>query len=72
VREGVNGFVVEPSDTKAMGAALARLAVDPELRSRMSQAAYDETRSRTPNASAHGYLEAVQTALDSGSSSDCT
>ena len=67
VREGVNGFVVEPSETKAMGAALARLAADPELRSRMSQAAYDATRSRTPKASAHGYLEAVQTALDSGS-----
>ena len=63
VDDGVNGFVIEPTDTKAMTAALARLATDPALRSRMSGAAHEATRSRTPDASAAGYLRAVQSAL---------
>jgi glycosyltransferase involved in cell wall biosynthesis len=63
VRDGVNGYVVEPTDTKAMSSALARLATDPTLRSRMGYAAHNATRSRTPAASASGYLRAVQTAL---------
>ena len=63
VHDGVNGYVVEPTDTKAMSSALARLATDPTLRSRMGNAAHEATRSRTPAASASGYLRAVQAAL---------
>ena len=65
IRDGVNGFVVDPTDTTAMSSALARLA-DPQLRARMSQVASEATRSRTPAASAHSYLRAVHVALGLG------
>ncbi len=38
VREGVDGFLVEPGDIDALADALARLAADPELRARMGAA----------------------------------
>jgi glycosyltransferase involved in cell wall biosynthesis len=39
VRDGVEGFVVPPGDAAALAEALQRLARDPELRSRMGEAA---------------------------------
>ena len=59
VRDGHNGFVVEPTDVDAMAAAITRLARDPELRARMGRAAREGTRGRTPAGSSRGYLEAV-------------
>lgn len=67
VRDGDNGFVVEPRDTAATSATLVRLATDSQLRARMSRAAVEATRGRTPAASASGYLRAVQAALSTGS-----
>ena len=37
VRDGVDGFLVEPGDTDAAADRLAQLAADPELRSRMGE-----------------------------------
>jgi glycosyltransferase involved in cell wall biosynthesis len=38
VRDGIDGFLVEPGDVDAMADRLARLAADPELRRRMGEA----------------------------------
>ena len=62
VRDGINGFVVDPLDTGALAATIARLASAPELREEMGRAAYIATRDRTPAATAAGYLEAVEAA----------
>jgi len=37
VRDGVDGFLVEPGDTDAAAASLATLAADPELRARLGE-----------------------------------
>ena len=63
VRDGVNGFVVEPTDTDAMAAAIARLGRDPRLRARMGEAAHTGTLGRSPATSATGYVQAVEAAL---------
>lgn len=63
VRPGINGFVVDPRNTAAMAAAIAWLAGEPEMRTKMGRSSYELTRARTPEASAAGYLEAVETAL---------
>ena len=63
VRDGVNGFVIDPRQTTAMAGSIARLARDPELRMRMGRRSYELTLSRTPAASAGGYVEAVEAAL---------
>jgi glycosyltransferase involved in cell wall biosynthesis len=63
VRDGVNGFIVDPSQTTAMAEAIARLAREPTLRTRMGRRSYELTLGRTPEASAVGYVEAVQAAL---------
>ncbi len=63
VTDGVNGLVVDPTDTVAMAAAIARLGADPELRRKLGQAACAATGDRTPSASAAGYLGAVQAAI---------
>jgi glycosyltransferase involved in cell wall biosynthesis len=39
VRDGIEGFVVQPEDPDALAAALERLARDPDLRRRMGEAA---------------------------------
>jgi glycosyltransferase involved in cell wall biosynthesis len=63
VRDGENGFVVDPRDTRSFARAIACLARDLDLRARMGRAAHEATRARTPAASAEGYLEAVETAI---------
>jgi glycosyltransferase involved in cell wall biosynthesis len=63
IRDGVNGFVVDPCDTKAMAAAITRVAASPGLRARMGRAALAATRGRTPARAAVGYLTAVQAAI---------
>lgn len=62
VRDGISGFVVDPLDTGALAATIARLASAPELRDEMGRAAYTATRGRTPAATAAGYLKAVEAA----------
>jgi glycosyltransferase involved in cell wall biosynthesis len=68
VRDGVNGFVVNPTDTLGMAAAIGRLAREPELRTRMGHRSHELTLARTPEASAAGYMEAVEAALAMGGS----
>lgn len=63
VHDGVQGFVVDPRNTAAMAAAIARLACSPELRTRMGRAAHAATLGRTPAATAAGYLQAVEAAI---------
>jgi glycosyltransferase involved in cell wall biosynthesis len=63
VRDGINGFVIDPMNTPAMAAAIQRLAEAPELRSQMGQAARAATSGRTPEAAAAGYLKAVSAAI---------
>jgi glycosyltransferase involved in cell wall biosynthesis len=46
VREGIDGFLVEPGDTEAMADRLARLAGDVELRRRMGAAGREHVQSR--------------------------
>jgi glycosyltransferase involved in cell wall biosynthesis len=63
VREGVEGFVVDPRDTRAFAAAIARLAASRELQARLGRAAHEATRGRTPDATAAGYIGAVEAAV---------
>jgi phosphatidylinositol alpha-1,6-mannosyltransferase len=63
VVDGVNGLVVDPDDTAGFTAALVRLASDRALRGRLGRAAHAATSERTPGATAHGYLAAVDAAL---------
>lgn len=46
VREGIDGFLVEPGDAAAMAERLARLAVDPELGLRLGAAGRDRVLER--------------------------
>jgi glycosyltransferase involved in cell wall biosynthesis len=46
VRDGVDGFVVEPGDTAALAARLAELAADPALRDRMGAAGRERVLER--------------------------
>ena len=46
VRDGVDGFVVEPGDTAALAARLAELAADPALRERMGAAGRERVLER--------------------------
>lgn len=46
VADGVTGLVVPPADAAALGKALSRLAMDPQLRKRMGAAARERIRSR--------------------------
>jgi glycosyltransferase involved in cell wall biosynthesis len=46
VRDGVDGFLVEPGDVDAMAERLARLAADPDLRRRMGEAGSTSVRER--------------------------
>jgi glycosyltransferase involved in cell wall biosynthesis len=46
VRDGVDGFLVEPGDIDAMADRLARLAGDPKLRRRMGEAGRASVRER--------------------------
>jgi glycosyltransferase involved in cell wall biosynthesis len=63
-----NGLVADPDDLDAMAAAIARLASDRDLRERLGRAAYESTLTRTPEAAARGYLEAVAAARAGGRS----
>jgi len=62
VRDGIEGFVVDPRDTAAVADSIARLAASPELRARMGRAAQDATRGHTPEATAADYVGAIEAA----------
>lgn len=63
VRDGVEGFVVDPRDTAAVADSIARLAASPQLRAKMGPAAQDATRGHTPEATAADYLSAIEAAV---------
>jgi glycosyltransferase involved in cell wall biosynthesis len=63
VRHGESGLVADPYDIGAMAAALVALATDPGLRQRLGRAAHAATLSRTPEATARGYLAALDRVL---------
>jgi glycosyltransferase involved in cell wall biosynthesis len=63
IEDGRTGLVRDPLDHAGLAAALVRLADDPDLRRRLGDAARDEARDRTPDATAAGYVEAVSEAL---------
>jgi glycosyltransferase involved in cell wall biosynthesis len=58
VVENGNGFVREPTDEDALADVLVRLARDPLLRSRLGKAAHAQTKHRTPERAAQGYVAA--------------
>ncbi len=58
VRDGVNGIVIDPCDTSAFAAAIARLADDPALRARMGAASGRHAAAcLTMERSARAYVE---------------
>jgi glycosyltransferase involved in cell wall biosynthesis len=63
VRDGIEGFVVDPRDTAAMADSIARLGAFPELRAKLGHAAQATTRDHTPQATAADYLGAIEAAV---------
>ncbi len=59
VRDGVNGFVVEPT-ARGIADALQTFAEDPELARRMGIAARETARERTPERARTQLLSAVE------------
>jgi len=60
VRDGVDGWVVDPRDTKLMSQALSRLIDDPGLRTRMGVSALDRVREIAGvDRSAASFVEAI-------------
>ncbi len=55
------GLVADPHDIDAWEKALTRLAGEPGVRERLGIAGAQATRGRTPEASAAGYVEAIET-----------
>ncbi|NTW38278.1 MAG: glycosyltransferase family 4 protein [Cellulomonadaceae bacterium] len=64
VEDGVNGFIVDP-DGPSIAAAIARLAQDPDLASRMGVAALETVSALTPARAARQLLDAVETVASS-------
>lgn len=60
VVDGETGLVADPRDTDAWATAVVRMADDAGLRERLGTAAALATRSRTPEASAEGYVDAIE------------
>jgi glycosyltransferase involved in cell wall biosynthesis len=46
VRDGMDGFLVEPGDTEAAASRLAELAADPKLRTRLGESGRAYVRGR--------------------------
>ena len=66
IRHGENGLVVDPDDRQALAAALLSLAADADLRRRLGEQARRDSHTRTPLATAEGYLAAVDAVLMPG------
>lgn len=64
VDDGTNGIVVDPDDVASWSATLVRLAGDARLRRRLGRAAFASTVDRTPEATARGYLAAVEQTIE--------
>jgi len=61
VQDGWNGFVVQPGDASQLAAAMARLAVDAELRAKMGSRSRERIETYSPAAWAEGLVKAVET-----------
>jgi glycosyltransferase involved in cell wall biosynthesis len=59
VRDGRNGLVVPAGDSRALSAAMVRLAGDPELRRRLGAAGAQDVRAYTYDAWATGFSQAL-------------
>ena len=62
--DGVNGFVVDPSDISAYSEAIRALAEDPQMRERMGAASREIAKSSLmPEHAAAGYVRAIERAI---------
>jgi glycosyltransferase involved in cell wall biosynthesis len=58
IRDGENGFIVNPLEPQGLAHALQKLMIDPELIRKMGKARHDEDRAYfTPSNTANGFLE---------------
>jgi glycosyltransferase involved in cell wall biosynthesis len=58
IRDGENGFIVNPLEPQGLAHALQKLMTDPELIRKMGKARHDEDRAYfTPSNTANGFLE---------------
>ncbi len=67
VRDGENGFVVEPTDTSAIAQAALRVLTDAELQARMSRRSKEIAASHTLEQAGRQFLEAIELGLEGGS-----
>ena len=67
VREGENGFVVEPADTDAVALAALRVLTDTKLQARMSRRSKEIAASHTLEQAGGQFLEAIELGLEGGS-----
>jgi len=65
VIDNVNGYLVPPRDPVALGAAMCRLAAEPELGMRMGGRSADLIASHTPDSWAQAFESAVDGILSS-------
>lgn len=64
VEDGWNGFVVPPMDPAALAAAMARLAVNSDLRSKMGSNSWERVQAYSPEVWAEGLVQAVQSVCE--------
>ena len=62
LRDGENGFLISSEDVGAAGAALRKLAADPELRRRMGETSRELVRDWGYEPSVENFVEAVREA----------
>jgi glycosyltransferase involved in cell wall biosynthesis len=60
VQDGDNGFVVSPSDSSQLAAAMASLAGDSELRIRMGSRSRERIQEFSPEVWADGMVKAIE------------
>jgi len=63
IDDGDNGFVIEPEDAHALGAALSRFAFDAALRSRLAAGAAARSGTRTMRETAARFAELLETVV---------
>ena len=59
IEDGVNGYIVPPEDSRALSDRMERLALDPELRTRMGHISSQKIAGHTPERWAEDFEKAV-------------